>query len=293
MKENIKKAFILGNPRSGTSLLRIILNNHKNIIAPPESGFAHWWLKKYGTWQKKDCDNLEKLKSLMNDLMLSRKIETWELDFNALYEKIILTKPSNYSELVTLVYLEFITKMDVKVIIDKNNYYINHLKDLLKIWPDAYFIHLVRDGRDVASSYMELMDKDIKYIKYKPKLSKNIADIASEWTNNVLSIEEYLLTINKDKRITIKFEDLIFSTKDTLNDLCEHFKIEFDDVMMNYYSQTERKYLEPKETSGWKEKTTSPPLTSRVGRYHEDISPSDLKIFNSIAYEALSSFGYK
>jgi len=293
MKKNLKKAFILGNPRSGTSLLRIILNNHKNIIAPPESGFAHWWLKKYDKWQKKDCDNSSKLNSFINDLMLSRKIETWKLNFNNLSEEIKLTKPSNYSELITLVYLSFISKTNVKVIIDKNNYYINHLNELLKIWPDAYFIHLVRDGRDVASSYIELMDKDIKNLKYKPKLSKNIANIASEWANNVLSIEDFLLTIDKDKRITIKFEDLILSTIDTLNDLCEKFKIEFDDAMMNYYSQTAPKYLEPKETSHWKKKTTSPPLTSRVGRYHEDLSPSDLKIFSSIADEALSKFGYK
>ena len=42
--------FILGNPRSGTTLLRVILHSHENIIVPPECGFLTWLYKDYYDW---------------------------------------------------------------------------------------------------------------------------------------------------------------------------------------------------------------------------------------------------
>jgi hypothetical protein len=47
---NKKQVFIIGNPRSGTSLLRIMLNSHSSMVVPPECGFIQWWYQKYKDW---------------------------------------------------------------------------------------------------------------------------------------------------------------------------------------------------------------------------------------------------
>ncbi|MGB0789818.1 MAG: sulfotransferase, partial [Marinirhabdus sp.] len=72
------RVFILGNPRSGTSLLRLMLNQHSSIVAPPESGFSLWWLHKYGNWCKAD-NAPQKINGFIDDVLSSRKIETWHL----------------------------------------------------------------------------------------------------------------------------------------------------------------------------------------------------------------------
>jgi len=63
----MKRTFILGNPRSGTSLLRLMLNANTHIVSPPESGFLHWWYKKYNAWSTAD-NSKENIAAFVKDL---------------------------------------------------------------------------------------------------------------------------------------------------------------------------------------------------------------------------------
>src|SRR3972149_1986006 len=99
--------FVIGNPRSGTTLLRLMLNNHRNIVVPPECGFAVWWYAKYKDWSKDSCQGHHCLDRFLKDLMTSKKIETWNLDFGALGKYIQSVKPFNYAELVSCIYIFF------------------------------------------------------------------------------------------------------------------------------------------------------------------------------------------
>jgi hypothetical protein len=103
---NIQPVFILGNPRSGTSLFRIMLNAHPEIVAPPECGFAHWWLRKYYNWQESDIKT-NRLNKFLDDLFGSTKIETWDLQQKSVEALILSIKPKTYSELVKCIYLSY------------------------------------------------------------------------------------------------------------------------------------------------------------------------------------------
>ena len=76
--------FILGNPRSGTTLLRRIINAHSLYCVPPECGFVQWLYDKYGHWKQELVSNREFVDSFLTDLEKCRKIETWNLDFMAI-----------------------------------------------------------------------------------------------------------------------------------------------------------------------------------------------------------------
>src|ERR1051326_8315559 len=156
--------FILGNPRSGTSLLRVMLDSHSHIVSPPESGFLLWWHKKYKDWSLQDSKNDNKVEEYIADLKTSKKIETWNLDFVEIKKIISKELPSNYAQLSSLIYYSYGVnkKKYASAFGDKNNYYLNHIDEILKIYPNAYFIHLIRDGRDVACSYMDLKNLNTK-----------------------------------------------------------------------------------------------------------------------------------
>lgn len=53
LHDNIDRepVFIIGSPRSGTTLLRLMMNSHPRIVVPPECGFAVWWYEKYQHWK--------------------------------------------------------------------------------------------------------------------------------------------------------------------------------------------------------------------------------------------------
>ena len=57
-------------------------------------------------------------------------------------------------------------------------------ESIKELFPNAYFIHIIRDGRNVACSYRDINRKKISD-PYAPKLPDNIIDIAKEWNNNI------------------------------------------------------------------------------------------------------------
>ena len=286
--KNIKPVFILGNPRSGTSLLRIILNNHPEIVAPPESGFTHWWLKKYDDWTIKST-NSSRLDEYLVDLFHSKKFETWNLEKNEVQKLIIENQPTSYAELTYCIYLAYAKGKDVDVICDKNNYYVKHVNELSNIWPSAKYIHLVRDGRDVACSYLDL--KNLKTnSSYRPDLTDSIPQIALEWKTNNEAIET--IDSSKDDYIKIRYEDLILGLPDVLGKTCDFLNIAYSDKMLDYYKNSNTHKIEPSETLDWKKRTTEKPDQQRIGRYKNILSKSEVDKFNSIAGEKLEEYGY-
>ncbi len=290
MKKNnsVQRSFILGNPRSGTSLFRIMMNSHPRIVSPPESGFLQWWYEKYNGWTVKD--NQVKLEAFVKDLLSSKKIEEWDMDEKEITDFIKKQKPSNYAELMDCIYIFYAKKQgkQVQVIADKNNYYIHHLDGLLEIWPDSKFVLVVRDGRDVACSYMALKDLDTES-PYRPDLPSEVAEIAQEWKQNNTEIKKFLKkNEKKNSSIVVRYEDFILSPREELKRVCDFSQIEFSDKMLEYYLYND----EPDSTMDWKKKTKKPLDKKNVGKYKKILSKEEVKIFNRIAGDTLKEFGY-
>lgn len=285
----IQRSYILGNPRSGTSLLRIMLNSHPEIAAPPESGFSQWWYNKYHEWSVKDAINNARLSEFVNDLLSSKKIETWLLDRNDLFSYLVKKKPDNYGDLVLYVYLYWAKKRSCspKLIVDKNNYYIYHLNELNKIWTESKYIFIVRDGRDVACSYLALSKTNYKS-KYKPKLKNKITDIAFEWSDNNSRILDFLQSKEKTDYIIVRFEDLIDNPIETMNAILKIFDMEYNDRMIHYYNYND----EPNETIEWKLKTKQKLDPSSIGKYRDILSQEEINLYNNIAEPTLKLFNY-
>lgn len=284
MSLNNTPLFILGNPRSGTSLLRLILNAHPNIVLPPESGFLQWWYPKYRNWSLKDVDS--KIPEFVNDLLSSKKIEAYHLDREKLELFISSQKPSNYADLIALVYRFYAKEKELLIWGDKNNYYIDHIPLLKKIYPNARFIHLVRDGRDVACSYLEL-NRDIdKDSAYRPILPNEISSIANEWKENNLLVESDLEETN---HIRVRFEDIILSFDSEMKRILSFLELPWSDEIVNYNVKND----EPESTLKWKKKTTMPIQKNVIHRYQKDLTVNEIEAFNKNADSLLNKYGYK
>ena len=117
---NLKHFFILGNPRSGTSMLRLMLDCHSAISVPPECGFLLWLYPKYNNWNS-NCLNSNVLNQFINDVSQSRKFETWKINPSQLKTKILDIKPKNYEELSRCVYLSYSDKINKNPIMPNIN----------------------------------------------------------------------------------------------------------------------------------------------------------------------------
>lgn len=290
---DVQQFFILSNPRSGSSLLRVICDSHQKLSVPPESGFIEWWYQKYKSWNVFDSKNPEKINQFCKDLESSKKFETWNFDLNLFKDLILNETPSNYSQLLTLVYISFGLQRgkDILVFGDKNNYYINKTKLLNELFPNAKYIHVVRDGRDVATSY-----KAMKYLettsKYIPKLSNNITEIANEWQENNQILTSFSNNLPKNQLLIVRYEDLILQLEEECKKITNFLNVPFDKNMLNYYNINKELNLEPKETLDWKRKTLEKPDVLNIGKYKELLSEEEIAVFNSIAKKTLNHFDY-
>lgn len=287
---SIGKFYILGNPRSGTSLLRLLLNSHSLITVPPECGFFLWLAPKYINWDESKL-NSKDIREFIEDVQASKKFETWNLSSQILEEIINRNKPKKYNELSLCVYLSyaFHSNKSPRYVGDKNNYYIKHLQELDDLSPDAFVVHLVRDGRDIVNSYREINNVSNIY-KYKPNLPFSISDIATEWHTNNLNIFNFYK--DNTNYLTVKYEDLLERPEVILTQILNNLNLSFESKMLEFHKENALKQIEPKETLAWKLKTLQPLDKSNIGIYKEKLTNSEIEEFNTIALESLKLFDY-
>jgi hypothetical protein len=287
------KVFILGNPRSGTSLFRLMLNSHSMINATPECGFLHWWYEKYADWDS-SCVTSNRLDEYISDLESSKRIEDWKMDYAQLKEKIVQENPDNYAKLGEIVYVFYGEQKGkkAKVIADKNNYYINHFNDLNEIWPDAKYILVVRDGRDVACSYLNI-ETLVTNSPYKPKLSTDIKTIAKEWLTNNQNVLSFSESLNNNQFMVIRYEDFVKDSELYLTKVCNFLGLNFESNMLNYYIKNAKEQDEPLSSLDWKKKTLEKPDKDNIGKYKMELEKQSIEEFNTTATDLLQKFNYE
>jgi len=277
--------FILGNPRSGTSLLRSLLNAHPSIIVPPECGFVLWLQQE---WGNADWSNIDLLEPFASAVLGCRKFETWGLGKDAILAQLRDLPITDYPDAVSRVFLAYAAKKGKSVSHwgDKNNYYVNKVPELLGLFPNARFIHIVRDARDVACSYRELSRRTIRST-YRPELATEAMAIAEEWFMNNQHVVEHLGDHPAYHRL--RYEDLVQNLDGTLSCLCAALGVKGMGTTPDAHI---RDLDEPEEFFQWKEKLARPVDDASVGRYASDLTRDDIDTIRRIAGPMMDMFGY-
>lgn len=266
-----------------------MLTNHKHIVIPPECGFAVWFHKKH------QFTGFSKLavESFVKDLPSARKIETWNLDYLRLLDYLLAAEPDSYSEMAGAVY-EFYGHALGRTFLrwrDKNNHYLQDIDTIWELYPSAQFVHIVRDGRDVACSYRALQRSNIAS-KYAPQLPYDIKDIAVEWSANIRRIRGSFDKIGWNNVYEIRYEDLVSRPSVELGKLCDFLEEPYDAGMERYFVRNRLEQQEPVEFLQWKEKTTAGPTTSEIGKFKNELTPEMIKEFEEISAPILDLYSY-
>lgn len=266
-----------------------MLTSHENVIIPPESHFFLWLEEKYSKGI-----NEENEFNFIQDLFNSTKFETWNISREQI-EKLIIGNSLSYSELIQSIYLlygEIHGKNHLLAWGDKNKLWKEKLPAIVTHFPDSKFIHLVRDGRDVACSFKEL--KSIRTDShYAPDLPTEIDEIAIRWDSNISAIEQFLNTVKTTNKILLRYEDLLSNPLEELRKLSNFLEIGFSDSMLNYVEENLKHEYEPKEFIAWKRKLNQPIDLSNIGKYKSVLTSLEKQMFYSIASRWLIHFGYE
>lgn len=280
--------FILGNNRSGTTLLRLMLTNHSKLIIPPESHFFLWLRDEYKNWIPSDG-----IREFLQSLTKCTKIETWNLSIPELEAHIHESQPANYGDLIASVYFSYghVVGKNATRWGDKNSLWVAKLNDIVETYPDAVIVHIVRDGRDVACSYLELARKDFDSV-YAPRLPNDVTEIASIWSENVSAVRAFGKRLPRGQYIECRYEELLTYPAQVVREICRVIRLPYEKSMVAYRDNQDSTSLEPAEFLPWKQKILQPLDPSNCGKYLRILTRDQIATFELIAGETLVRFDY-
>jgi hypothetical protein len=159
------------------------------------------------------------------------------------------------------------------------------------MFPDARFVHIIRDGRNVACSYLSLREKRIES-DYAPRLPHRIEEIAEEWAGNIDTIIAGFERIDWQGVHELRFEDLLLQPEKELRTICKFLGEPYDPAMMDYHRINREQQLEPAEFLQWKERTLEPLVATQVDKYQRDLTREQRTTFERLARRILDRYRF-
>jgi len=283
--------FIVGAPRSGTTLLRLMLDAHPNLAIPPETGFFSFSKDLCARANLSREDFIQSLVSFppeapaWNDFHISRD------EFDA---RIMNLNPFHAEDGFRLFYKMYAERFDKLRWGDKTPLHARYLLDIQAVLPEAHFIHIVRDGRDVSISLREQW--------FSP--GHDIKTQAVYWMENVETAHaqggqcKYYLEI--------RFEDLILQTETTLLKICKFIELDFHLNMLLYHenaSQRIQEHLERHKLDGnllvsqsarqkQQDSSMKKPDPAKIGMWKRLLTQQEIEQYEAIAAKTLQRYGY-
>jgi len=148
--------FILGRGRSGTSLVSMILNQHDDIVVPPEGCFIR---NCHGRF-KRGLETPRHARNFVKTLRTENRMKNWDLNYQDLVDAIDKELPMTFQKVCHLVIEHWATHRSeggAEIIANKNPHYSLWARNIGRIFPSARFIHVVRDPFDNIASFQNVM----------------------------------------------------------------------------------------------------------------------------------------
>ena len=277
--------FIVGVPRSGTTLLRLILTSHSRICIPPESTFFIDLAEKY------DSDNIlrNNTKDFIAELYENKKFQEWNIDKSYLEQKLEENQPFSYSECISLIYELYLTKNSSSACIwgDKNPTYIYNIDSIFQYFPQARVIHIVRDLRAVYASLKKISENKL----WGENSSNFTIHSVSDMWNKALDIS---INYKNDKRFCLlKYEDLVSQPQKEINKLCQWLNLDFEREMLSFHQKNVDKNLVPKHRLKWHENTLMPINSNKTDSWRDKLSQIEIEEIEIRNYNKFKQGNYK
>ena len=267
----------VGTQRSGSNLLRLMLNAHTQIAAPHPPHILQSFaplLNRYGGLSKKE--NFEQLARDVCDFVSYNPVP-WNLKLDAgeLAEK---CPNQTLVSLFVHIYQAYARQHGKSYWCCKsmaNLYYIPEIEREMK----PFYIHLVRDGRDVAASFKKAVVGE-----------KHIYHLATQWKQDQDTAEQYCQNYASERYIPVLYENLIHDPENTLRILLHRLGLEFEPGVMRYnYSDEAKKTAEAGKM--W-DNVKKPVMQNNSNKFITQLSEEDILIFESVAGSVLERHGY-
>jgi hypothetical protein len=289
--------FVVGVSRSGTTLLRLMLDAHPDLTIPAETHFV--------PMVANVCDELI-AEGASSEVIRERALEAmtghprWGdflLDSEEVRVRMGQYDPVTTGDAIRAFYEACAAQQGKPRWGDKSPPYTYKAPRVQAALPEAHFIHIIRDGRDVALSLAE--------VSWGPD---DITEAAKKWVKELRKARKRAKQLARGTYVEVRYEDLVTDPGPVLRRIVDHVDLPWSDQMLDYpkYAQERmrgemERTLRPlgggtitaEERTRQHQLLFEPPSPGRAGRWRTEMSQENRRAFEAVAGPLLKKLGYE
>jgi hypothetical protein len=263
---------VVGAPRSGTTLLRAMLDSHPDLAITPETYFVVGLAKSPRFSLGRSRFNRERF---LEDLLSHPRFPLLGLAEADVRDELSARSVSSYTEAFRALYQLYANQAGKTLAGDKTPWYVRHIDFLHQMLPEARFIHMIRDGRDVTLSRRG-----------------GIVEGAIAWRTAVREGRRAGTRVGSGFYTEVRYEDLVRDPEGELRRLCKFLDISFDKAMLGYPERAASVRAGFHRPDSPAHTRLSEPPSLRRDNWEVRMSPTDVAILETIAGRLLDELGY-
>jgi hypothetical protein len=264
---------VLGVRRSGTTLLRVMLDRNPALAVPDESYFVPQLARRHR--------GVVDAAAFVDDLRRLPTLVEWGLAPAAVADR--LRPGMTTGDAVAAVFEAYAAERGKPRWGDKTPLYMQYLPLLERLFPTARFVHLVRDGRDAAVSFLSLPKGIMTEGWGHPR---DAAGFACQWATEVGDARALGRRVGADRYVEVRYEAFVSDPVSELRRVCDFAALEYEERMLGYVGQTDSARKEHQQ------RLNEPPRAG-VRNWRTEMSEHDREAFEAIAGALLGELGYE
>jgi len=271
--------FIVGTERSGSNLLRLLLNELSGVCVPHPPHLMRDLaplIPRYGTL-KEDAN----FRRLIDDAvsLVEMHFAPWPVNLN---REQVFDRAS--ARTLYAVYAEIYEQYRIYAHKDrwacKSTFMVHHIDEILAHHRSPQFIHLVRDPRDVAVSARRSI-----FSHYHPYF---VADL---WRREQAVALKYKKRLAKKQWLTVTYEQLISEPEETMREICAFLDEKYSKSLLKFFDKPAARELSALSKS-W-ENVRKPVMSENKGKYKSQLTREEIALIESVAGGEMRALGYK
>lgn len=270
--------FVLGCPRSGTTLLQLMLHSHHRIAIPPETRFVISTYQSRGDFG--DLRDPARLRALAESIVGRRQTLFYDLglDPKQMVEEIVAGPPT-LGSVFGAVFRAYVRRFGKPRWGDKRPGYYAFIPALARLFPSAQFVHLVRDGRDCVAS-----------LKAMPWFNHDIYAAVATWMEATGRGRRAGAALPAGSYWELRYEDLVADPAGQLRALCDFLGEEYDPAMSDPRGTAES--VIPKRKT-WHDDTRRQVEANPSGPWSQRLEPWEISLCETVMGRRLRALGYE
>jgi hypothetical protein len=270
--------FVVGCGRSGTTMLRLMLDTHPDLAIPEESHFiTTLWTdrRRYNGREGLDVDRL------VRDVVRTPMFQKWNMPEAVVRWRVRQLERPTFASAIGAIfasYAEYRGKMRWG---DKTPIYVLSIPLLNRLFPDARFLHVIRDGRDVALSYLSL-----------PWGPDTIWRAAYKWRRDVSAGRRDGGSLGDRRYAEVRYESLVRDPRTTLEGICSFAGLPFEQSMLEHHRDGAQRLAWRGDRTKYHASAATPPK-SGLRNWRDQMKDRDVAAFECVAGPLLTELRYE